>query len=438
MTLSTAAEDRRRTAPRAEDWEAVARRQDEEIRSLCAEVLERYEEATFVYRLAERIAAERGESAIARMVVDDVAQVLGAPRGEVWLQGNDAFTLSVAVGTPGEGAADTDLEMLARARRGQPWVRDGDIPTVAVPLPSPSGPPLGVLVLRGRRSGRPYRAGEVKLLGAIGSLASAFLRNERLSEKARQAELRQREDELARQVHRGLLPHQDPEFEGLDVSGGFRAAEVVGGDYYGYVPMADGSLGIAMADVSGHGVGAALYMATAKGAIQSEGRRILSPAELLAQTNEVLLGDFSGMDMFATSVFVRFYPGARRFVYSNGGHNPPFLVRSSGEVVRLERGGPALGILPRVRYLEESFPFAEGDVLILYTDGIVEARDAEQRFYGLDRLVEEVNASRALPAPAIRSRVIADLERHVEGLPTRDDVTLVVARAIASGAEVSG
>lgn len=435
MTLSTAAEDRSSTARRAEDWEAVARRQEEEIRSLCAEVLERYEEATFVYRLAERIAAERGETAIARMVVEDVAEVLGALRGEVWLQDDEALTLAVAVGDAEKGMPEAEAEALAAVRQGHVWVRDGAPPSVGVPLPSPSGAPLGVLVLRGRRGDRPYRAGEVKLLTAIGSLASAFLRNERLSEKARQAERRRREDEIARQVHRGLLPHQDPEFEGLDVSGGFRAAEVVGGDYYGYVPMADGSLGVAMADVSGHGVGAALYMATAKGAIQSEGRRILSPAELLAQTNEVLLGDFSGMDMFATSVFVRFFPGARRFVYSNGGHNPPFLVRTSGEVVRLERGGPALGILPRVRYLEESFTFAEGDVLVVYTDGIVEARDVEQRFYGLDRLVEVVLASRELPARAIRTRVIEDLERHVGGQPTRDDVTLVVARAIPSGGE---
>jgi sigma-B regulation protein RsbU (phosphoserine phosphatase) len=418
-----------------EDWESVARRQEAEIRSLCTEILERYEEATFVYRLAERIAVERGEAAIARLVLEDVAGVLGASRGEVWLEEGGTLALAVSLGSDGERGAGTDPVALGAAGAGHPWVRDGAHPAVAVPLPSPPGPPIGVLFLEGRRGARAYRAGEVKLLSAIASLASAFLRNERLSEKARQAERRRREDEIARQVHRGLLPHQDPEFEGLDVSGGFRAAEVVGGDYYGYVPMADGSLGVAMADVSGHGVGAALYMATAKGAIQSEGRRIVSPAELLAQTNEVLIGDFSGMDMFATSVFVRFYPGGRRFVYSNGGHNPPVLVRAGGEVVRLERGGPALGILPRVRYLEESLAFAEGDVLVLYTDGVVEARDAAQRFYGLDRLVERISAGRSLPAGDLRTRLIEDLEGHIGGFPGRDDVTLVVARAVPTPGE---
>lgn len=423
-------------SPRSlEDWEGVARRQEEEIRSLCAELLERYEEATFVYRLAERIAAERGEAAIARLVLEDVVGVLGASRGEVWLEEEGVWSLAASWGSDGEAEGEAEPEALLQARAGQPWIREGARSIVAIPLPTPGGAPIGALLLRGRRGERSYRAGDVKLLSAIASLASAFLRNERLSEKARQAERRRHEDEIARQVHRGLLPHQDPEFEGLDVSGGFRAAEVVGGDYYGYVPMADGSLGVAMADVSGHGVGAALYMATAKGAIQSEGRRILSPAELLSQTNEVLLGDFAGMDMFATTVFVRFFPGARRLVYSNGGHNPPILVRADGEVVRLERGGPALGILPRVRYLEETVSFGDGDVLVLYTDGVVEARDAERRFFGLDRLVALAAEGRSLPARTLRGKLLAELERHAGGSPGRDDVTLVVARATTAAQE---
>ena len=419
----------------AEDWESVAKRQEAEIRSLCSEVLERYEEATFVYRLAERIAAERGEGAIARLVLEDVASVLGASSGEVWLHDAERLSRTASFGEAEADAIGLGQEALRAATTGQPWLRESAPPSVAVPLPTPEGPPIGALVLRGRRGDRPYRAGEVKLLGAIAALASAFLRNERLSDEALQSERRRREDEIARQVHRGLLPHQDPEFEGLDVSGGFRAAEIVGGDYYGYVPMADGSLGLAMADVSGHGVGAALYMATAKGAIQSEGRRILSPAELLSQTNEVLIGDFSGMDMFATSVFVRFYPGARRLAYANGGHNPPILLRRGGETLRLERGGPALGILSRVRYLEESLALEEGDVLLVYTDGIVEARDRDRRFYGLDRLVEVASAGRGLAARVLRGRILEDLERHLGGAALRDDVTLVVARAVAPGGE---
>lgn len=422
----------------AEALEATVRRQEAEIRSLCAELLERYEEATFVYRLSERIASERGEAAIARLVLEEVAGLLGAERGALWLA--EERELALAAWTPHDAVLDPAYAALSEEAagsavgRGAAWLREpaGDASSaVAVPLPQPGTEPLGALVLQGRSGGRSYRTGEVKLLTAIAALASAFIRNDRLSEKARRAEARAREDEIARQVHRGLLPHQEPEFLGIEVSSGFLAAEGVGGDYYGYVPMADGSLGLAMADVSGHGVGAALYMATAKGAIQSEGRRILSPAELLAQTNEVLLGDFSSMDMFATSVFLRFLPGGRRLVYSNAGHNPPLLLRGGSETVPLDRGGPALGILPRLRYVEEGLDLVEGDLLVVYTDGVVEARDASGEFFGLDRLIETAHALRGGDADAVRAGILGALAAFTGPLPPRDDVTLVVARVVS-------
>jgi sigma-B regulation protein RsbU (phosphoserine phosphatase) len=167
-------------------------------------------------------------------------------------------------------------------------------------------------------------------MAAIAAQAAAFIRNERLAEKARGAEARRREDEIARAVHRGLLPRHDPLFAGLDLSGGFRAADGLGGDYYGYVAMADGSLGIAIADVAGHGVGAALYMAIAKGALETEARDTLSCGDVLGRVNEVLSSDFYSTDMFATSFFARFLPDARRFVWSNAGHNPPLVIRAKG------------------------------------------------------------------------------------------------------------
>ena len=208
-------------------------------------------------------------------------------------------------------------------------------------FPKASGAFLGALVLQGRPAGRSYLTGEIKLMTAIAALAAAFIRNERLAERARGADARRRQDEIARQIHRGLLPRHDPLFAGLDISGGFRAADAVGGDYYGYVAMSDGSLGIAIADVSGHGVGAALYMAIAKGALQSEARDILSAGDVLGRVNEVLASDFSATDMFATFVFARFLPDGRRVVWSNAGHNPPLLLRArrGGRAVEALRSG---------------------------------------------------------------------------------------------------
>jgi serine phosphatase RsbU (regulator of sigma subunit) len=410
---------------------ARLQRQEEEIDSLCAEILERYEEATFVYRLSERIGSVLGERAIAELVLKDAAAVLGAHGGEVWLKVGAEFVL--AAGQIAPTADGPEPAVLARLSAGRTWTREGSrgaSACAAVPLPDGFGAVLGALVLRGRPEGRGYLTGELKLLTAIAALASAFLRNERLMEKARVADTRRREDEIARQVHRGLLPRHDPLFAGLDVSGGFRAAEGVGGDYYGYVAMADGSLGIAIADVSGHGVGAALYMATAKGALHSEARDLLSPADVLRRVNEVLASDFSAADMFATFVFARFLPDGRRMVWSNAGHNPPLIVRCRGDVESLKPCGPALGIVAGARWRDVDQRFAEGDLLLLYTDGVVEARDASGRFFGVDRLIEAARRP-ARSAAEVRENVLDALARHTSSLPPQDDVTLVVVRGTA-------
>jgi sigma-B regulation protein RsbU (phosphoserine phosphatase) len=306
----------------------------------------------------------------------------------------------------------------------------GAVASAAVALPDGPGSYLGALVLHGRPDGRAYLTGEVKLLTTISALAAAFIRNERLAEKARQADARRREDEIARQIHRGLLPRHDPLFAGLDVSGGFRAADGVGGDYYGYVAMADGSLGIAIADVAGHGVGAALYMAIAKGALQSEARDILSAGDVLGRVNEVLASDFSATDMFATLVFARFLPDGRRIVWSNAGHNPPLLLRANGDIETLKPCGPALGIVAGARWRDVDQRFAPGDVLVLYTDGVVEARDVAKQFFGIDRLIEAVRRP-ADSAAGIRENVLNALACHTGSMPVDDDVTLVVARGVA-------
>ena len=406
-------------------------RQDEEIASLCAEVLERYEEATFVYRLCERIGSVLGERALAELVLGDATAVFGAAAGEVWLTHEGEIVLAAFRGSDPPAFPSVGVRSVidgARVWTGE--IERGADASAAVALPDGRGGFLGALVLHGRPAGRGYMTGEVKLMASIGALAAAFIRNDRLVVGARRAESRRREDEIARQVHRGPLPRHDPLFAGLEVSGGFRAADGVGGDYYGYVAMSDGSLGVALADVSGHGVGAALYMATAKGALQSEARDLLSPADVLGRVNEVLGSDFSSADMFATFVFVRFQPDGRRFVWSNAGHNPPILLRRDGANLSLKPSGPALGIVSGSRWHDVNERFGEGDVLLLYTDGVVEARDRDGRFFGVERLIAAARRV-AGSAASIRQNVLDELTRHTGSLPPHDDLTLVIVRGVA-------
>lgn len=406
-------------------------RQEKEIDSLCREVIERYEEATFIYRLSERIGSVLGERAIADLVLRDAAALFGATSGELWLTSGPEVLLAAALSA--EHAVAPPREAAETLATGRTWVTDGKRGVDAcsvVALPDHDGTTLGALVLRGRPDGRGYLTGETKLLSAIAALTAAFIRNERLGEKARQADARRREDEIARQVHRGLLPRHDPLFAGLEIAGGCRAAEGVGGDYYGYVAMSDGSLGLAVADVSGHGVGAALYMATAKGALHSEARELLSPADVLRRVNEVLAADVSAADMFATFVFARFLPDGRRIVWSNAGHNPPILIARDGEVAMLKPSGPALGIVSGARWRDVDQRFAAGDRLLFYTDGLVEARDGSGAFFGLERLIE-AGRRPAASAAEVRRNVLDAVSRHAAGLHPRDDETLVVVRGAA-------
>ncbi len=404
---------------------------EEEIRSLCGEVLERYEETTLVYRLVDRLGSVLGEEAIAGTVLEDAARVLGADNAEIWLRRDSGMELVAAVPSITDQPATERSWPRKAVLEGRPWIRESSpesAPEIAVPIPGAAGEPIGAIVLKGRSDLRNYRTGELKLLTTLATMVSAFLRNHRLSAKVRLADARAREQEIARQVYLGLLPDRDPEFDGLEISGACISADTVGGDYYGYHKLPDGGLGIAMADVTGHGIGAAMYMAAMKGVFQAESRRVISPSDLLRRANDALESDFSRSDIFATAFFAHIAPGGARFEYALGGHNPPMLIRSCGRVEMLDRGGLALGILPDVHYEETTCRAEAGDTLVVYTDGFPEARDGERRFYGMNRLRRLSVANRMAGAEELRDRLLDDLMEHTAGRSPSDDVTLVVVR----------
>jgi sigma-B regulation protein RsbU (phosphoserine phosphatase) len=171
-------------------------------------------------------------------------------------------------------------------------------------------------------------------------------------------------------------------------------------------------------------------MAIAKGALQSEARDTLSAGDVLGRVNEVLASDFAASDMFATLVFARFLPDGRRVIWSNAGHNPPLLLLGNGDVEPLKPCGPALGIVAGARWRDVDQRFAPGDALLLYTDGLIEARDGVKRPFGVERLIDAARRP-ARTAAEVRENILAALARHVGTAPIGDDVTLVVVRGVA-------
>jgi sigma-B regulation protein RsbU (phosphoserine phosphatase) len=243
----------------------------------------------------------------------------------------------------------------------------------------------------------------------------------------------ERELELAQTVQRSFLPQAEPSIPGLEVAAFTRPAQFVGGDYFDFIRFATGDYGLAVGDVAGHGVSASLHMAGLQALFRAIVPTMASPAEVVSQVHRLFVHN-SHYPTFVTFFLAAYAAASREFRYCNAGHNPPLLIRrgapGGGHVERLGPTGAAIGLVETGAFGERSLSLAAGDLLVLYTDGVVEASDAEGHQFGTEGLLEAV-ASTAGPTPkdVIRS-VTQGLERFAGGRPLPDDTTLVVCRAV--------
>jgi sigma-B regulation protein RsbU (phosphoserine phosphatase) len=246
-----------------------------------------------------------------------------------------------------------------------------------------------------------------------------------------QRERLNRELEIAREVQERLFPQRLPLVPGLDYCGQCRPAREVGGDYYDFLELPEGKLGIAIGDVSGKGIGAALLMASLEASLR--GQALVAPdlAELMNRINSLVL-DASSASRYATLFYGEYDPRSRQLSYVNAGHNPPVILRKSdgGFVIfRLENGGPVVGLL-RERYEQESFAQKPGDMIVLFTDGISESMNAREDEWGEERLIEFSKTCFGLPALEATDRIMAAAEAFAAGAAQHDDMTLVVLRIL--------
>jgi len=211
----------------------------------------------------------------------------------------------------------------------------------------------------------------------------------------------------------------------------------VGGDYYDFVLLTPTRLGIAIGDVSGKGMPAALLMATLRAFLRGQtihhaASQQTDLTEVMANLN-TLVFESSAANRYATFFYGELDTTSRVLTYVNGGHNPPMLFRQStdgAEVVRLEAGGPVIGLMEDCVYRSGSVTLEHGDVLVAYTDGVSEAMNAADEEWGEERLQEAVRPNRSAPARDLIARVMASADAFVAGAPQHDDMTLVVVRGI--------
>jgi phosphoserine phosphatase RsbU/P len=247
-------------------------------------------------------------------------------------------------------------------------------------------------------------------------------------------ELHRRELQIARDVQQRLFPQEHPAIAGLEYAGACRPALEVGGDYYDFVRISGNQFGIAIGDVSGKGIAASLLMATLRAYLH--GRTAAGECDLpsmMANLNRFVY-ESSDANRYATFFYAQHDASTGSLTYANGGHNPPLLFRAvdpHGDVdpIRLQCGGPVIGLLTDCNYLQDHVVLSPGDLLVAFTDGITEALNGAGVEWGEDRLIEAIRRHRNETAAALISRIMSLVDDFVGDARQYDDMTMVVVRA---------
>ena len=243
-------------------------------------------------------------------------------------------------------------------------------------------------------------------------------------EKA-QAQLKA-ELEVARALQLAILPSAFPARPGCEAAARMIPATTMGGDFYDYIELPDGQVGLVIADVSGHGVPAAFFMAVARTNLRELAVRHTDPGECLAQTNDALCAQ-NPLDLFVTVFYCILDPKTGVLRYANGGHNQPYVRRAAGPVDSLNgAGGLVLGAMTGVKYPTHTAQLLRGDRLVLYTDGVTEAFNPTEELYGAERLVDEVHVHGGGTPTALVERICQSVTNFAGLEPQSDDITLTV------------
>ena len=299
-----------------------------------------------------------------------------------------------------------------------------------VPIASAGGV-LGFLALGEKLSEEPYSKEDRELLTTVAEQTAVALENALLFREVADQERLRREVEIARDVQGQLFPKVFPPLTSLRYCGSCRPARVVGGDYYDFIALGRSRLGIALGDIAGKGISAALLMTSLHAMLRSHA--LLGSDDLGQLVSDInkLLYEATDEARYATFFYGVYEADSRRLSYVNAGHIPPILVRhedDSGTFHRLCEGGPVIGLLPEPAYTPGSIEFQPGDVLVIVSDGVSEAEDPAGDMFGEERVAQLAAAHAHDSETDIHDRIIEDVTRFRDGVPQGDDMTLIVAK----------
>lgn len=324
----------------------------------------------------------------------------------------------------------TGETVVAADVRSNPHYIEGRADTrseIAIPIVT-NAQVIGALNLESNHTDA-FSDADAELLQAFATAAAIGIEKARLHQELVEKHLIDQQLRIAREVQGGLLPCGPPSIAGYDIAGLNVPAWDIGGDYYDYLSLADDRVGLVVADVSGKGVPAALLMATFRAALRSEARRGRPIAEIVDDVHRTL-SDSMDASHYVTAVYGELEVSTAMFSYANCGHNPPLVIQANGSWRRLPASGRAIGMFGFERIPAASIALDEGDVLVLYTDGVVEASDPDSIEFGEARIARVVAEAAALDARAIVDTLVHATRLHTGREHYEDDFTVVVVKRL--------
>jgi phosphoserine phosphatase RsbU/P len=410
-----------------------------------------------IHALSQAIARAADPGQVCELILDEVVKSLGVEKASVMIydpalgglriaaaRGMDPEIVQTAVVKIGEGISGrvfASLEPLLindiRADQmgpGRERYRTRSLisaPVTCFPMKVGEAS-LGVINVTDKSDGSPFTAEDLRLLTTIANQAAAYLHIVRLSQERVEAERLQQQLEIARQIQYRLLPVDAPQVEGLEVAGRLITAERVGGDYYDFFLTHAKKPSFVVADVSGHSIGAALIMAAFRSAVRAQRDGDYSPALLVQRINSILYDDLFQSEQFISMVYLQYLRSRQVIQFCTAGHPPPIVWRSADRCFEeVGTGDPLLGIEPRGVFHEKQLVVSRGDIVLLYTDGIVEAPRADngERF-GHGRLLEVLEDAIVGSARQIADVIVESVQAFVDPAPPRDDITALVLKVV--------
>lgn len=297
---------------------------------------------------------------------------------------------------------------------------------MAVPLVS-QGELVGLLNLGPRKSEQDYSTDDRGLLNTLATQSAPAVRVAQLvrdqQAQTRENERIQHELRVAQLIQKTLLPKDLPALPGWQVNAYYQAARQVGGDFYDFIYLDDGRLGLVIGDVTDKGVPAALLMATTRSVLRAAAQRVAAPGQVLELVNEILYQDIPP-NMFVTCMYAVLDPKSGQLQYANAGHDLPYHRHHKGDVTELRATGMPLGLMPDMKYEEKEARLMYGESILFYSDGIVEAHDPDRRMYSFPRLMKLVGEYDS--DTSLKDTILEDLAEFTgPDWEQEDDITMV-------------